>query len=201
MSRILISFLIPVLITGCQITSEPPKVLPDSEQKIQIQYVKSNLQPEIEQLNYAMLQDMANFRAGSTIAVMTFIALDSMTAHANNPQEYMLGQQISESLSVSLTKMGFNVVEHRRSQAIHLKTNESVMLSLEPDKLQATQKIDYVVSGTYTVSEKHVIANAKLIDLSTNIAVAAASRAMPVEVLWNDSKVKQRAGMLYRSEY
>ena len=201
MSRILISFLIPVLIAGCQITSEPPKVLPDSEQEIQLQYVKSNLQPEVEQLNYAMLQDMANFRPGSTIAVMTFIAIDSMTAHANNPQEYMLGQQLSESLSVSLTQMGFNVVEHRRSEAIHLKKNESVMLSSEPDKLQATQKIDYVVSGTYTVSEKHFIANAKLIDLSTNIAIAAASRAMPMEVLWNDTKVKQRAGMLYRSEY
>ncbi|OUL58614.1 FlgO family outer membrane protein [Pseudoalteromonas ulvae] len=201
MSRILISFLIPVLIAGCQITSEPPKVLPDSEQKIQIEYVKSNLRPEVDQLNYAMLKDMANFRVGSTIAVMTFIAMDSMSAHANNPQEYMLGQQISESLSVGLTTLGFNVIEHRRSEAIRLKKNESLMLSSDPNKLQASQKIDYVISGTYTVSEKHFIVNAKLIDLSTNIAVAAASRSMPIEVLWSDTKVKQRAGMLYRSEY
>ena len=201
MLRFIISALLVALISGCQITSDPEQPIIEAKQSANVEYMYSHFHSEVEQLNFNLLEDMKSFRLGSTIAVMTFVTTDSLDATPVNAQEYMIGQQLSESIATILTQMGFKVVEHRITQAMKLKTNQSLMLSYDPKQLVTNQQVDYVLTGTYTLAEKHLIVNSKLVDLSTNIAVAAANRAMPMTVLWSDTKVKQRAGMLYRSNY
>jgi len=75
------------------------------------------------------------------------------------------------------------------------------MLSRDADELDSLVNADFMLTGTYIQRESSLIVNVRLINVSNKKVVAAATDYIPINSMWNHSKISMRNQQLHRSEY
>lgn len=158
--------LLAVLLSGC-IASAP--------------YIEAKNDPFI-QTNYqaadAMIASISpahQFPSDATMLVATLVELDALSESST------LGRSISEQVQARLTQRGYSVIEMKlRGQMLMKKDQGELMLSRELQNLRKTHQAEAVVVGTYTLAQKFVYINLKMIG-ADNIVLGAHNYALPLD--------------------
>lgn len=117
------------------------------------------------------------------LAVTTFVNLDDLDSTSS------FGRVYAEQVLSELSMKGYDVIELRKANALHfVDKGGEFMLSRASDMLNRAHHLGGVVVGTYSSSPDRVYVNARLVDPSTSMVVAAASIELP--------KTKEIAKML-----
>ncbi len=153
-----------------------------------------------KELVVSMLNTMQPLNNETAVAIGTFLPSDSLTNQPLNSQAFGLANQLQESMQTLFSQVGANVVEFRTSQEIGIEPQQDVLLSRDIDKLSSRMEIDYFLTGTITEQQNGFMVNSKMIDFNSNRLVSAATLLIPRNSMWQDEKVIQRNGYIYRSE-
>ena len=135
-----------------------------------------------------------------SVAVGTFLPTESIDGK-NMPSTNELGQQIQESLVTLATQAGLNVIEFKTASAIKIQHNQDLMLSRQIDEINAQVQTDYYLTGTYSLQQKNIAINARLIEASSQKVIAAATEVFPSNVMWEQEKIMLKNNGLYRNAY
>ena len=109
------------------------------------------------------------------LAISTFVNLDRL--YNSSTFGRILGEQLISELSMK----GYDVIELRLSDSMHVMNDEGEFgLSRDIRTLRQTQNITGIVVGTYAISPERVYVNTRLIDPATAMVVSAGSVEMPV---------------------
>lgn len=155
-----------------------------------------------DRLANQLFQSLTTVKPNAKLAIGTFTAIDTLKApESKNSPTYLYGLQIADSFLTTSTQRGFAVVEFKTLKGIKITKNHDLMLSRDVSELKGKHDVDYFLTGTMTQQETGLVVNARLIDVNTNIVVAAATDYMPINSLWSDEKVKSRNGVITRSSY
>ena len=107
------------------------------------------------------------------IAVTTFVDIDNLY------QSSTYGRILGEQLMSELAMRGYNVVELRLSDAMHIMNyNGEFSLSRETAMLRNNQEISAMVVGTYAASPLRVYLNARVIEPKTARVMSVGSVEM-----------------------
>jgi len=203
MMRIL---LIPLLLTlvSCASFNEPAIDSKSTEGKGKVAFrpeaPQSNLHDYVEKLARQLFDTTNQFDISRPIIVGTFLPAESLKVNDNSKLS-SYGIQIQESLSTLLTQAGLYVVEYKALSKVKIQSNSDVMLSRDAEELDSIVNADFMLTGTYVQRENSLIVNVRLINASSKVIVAAATDYIPINSMWNHSKVSIRDHQLHRSEY
>ncbi len=136
----------------------------------------------VEQMAKQLLLTSQSIRVNQSVAVGTFLPIAELGGKSAPPSN-LLGQQIQESFVTLATQAGLNVVEFKTAKAIKMQKNQDVMLSRSVSEINASINADYYLTGTYSYQTQGVVANVRLIEVSTSNVVAAATDLIPAYVV------------------
>ncbi len=92
-----------------------------------------------------------------------------------------LGRLISEQMSARFIQAKMNVIEMKFRENVYIKQNTGeLMLTREIGKIAKTHSANAIIVGTYAVANSAVYVNIKIINPSTNIAIAATDYVLPM---------------------
>ena len=96
------------------------------------------------------------------------------------------GRTLTECLFTSFEKRGFDVLELRKTNEIHIeKRNGEYFLSRDVNEINQSIQFSRVLVGTYSIGYDSVFVNARLIEVSTGKIIASSSLEMDIdENLW-----------------
>lgn len=154
----------------------------------------------VEKLARQLFDTTNIFDISRPVIVGTFLPAESLKVTENDKLD-SYGIQIQESLSTLLTQAGLHVVEYKTLSKVRIEANSDVMLSRDVNELDIKIYADYILTGTYVERESSLIVNARLINISDKKVIAAATDYIPINSMWNHSKVSIRNQKMYRSEY
>lgn len=107
------------------------------------------------------------------IGVATFVNVDDLYTTST------FGRVYSEQVMSELAMNGFDVIELRHSDALQfLGANGEFALSRDVSQVKRMRDLGGVVVGTYAVSPVRVYVNARMIDPSSSVVLAAGSVEM-----------------------
>lgn len=127
--------------------------------------------------SYLADQIDAYYRGNSNgpLAIATFVNLDRL--YNSSTFGRILGEQLISELSMK----GYDVIELRLSDTMHVMNDEGEFgLSRDIRTLRGMQNLTGIVVGTYAVSPERVYVNTRLIDPASSMVVSAGSVEMPV---------------------
>jgi TolB-like protein len=108
--------------------------------------------------------------SGMPIVITTFVDLNDLGKTS------VFGRMMAEKMIDEMTKMGFHVVEFRKSQDIFVrKDGGEFILTRDVTELAKVTNAMAVLAGTYIATSKSVIINARLIDIKTPRVLSTAS--------------------------
>lgn len=108
--------------------------------------------------------------SGMPIVITTFVDLNDLGKTS------VFGRMMAEKMIDEMTKMGFHVVEFRKSQDIFVKKDGGeFILTRDVTELSKVTNAMAVLAGTYLATSKSVIINARLIDIKTPRVLSTAS--------------------------
>jgi TolB-like protein len=164
----------------------------------------ANLHYYTEKLGKQLLLSSQLINFNQTIAVGTFLPLTDINIQ-NKPLSHInpAGHQLQESLVTFVSNSGLKVVEFKTMANIKLQNNLDIMLSREASELKQQLNVSYYLTGTYVQQDDLLIVNARLIELSDNTVIAAATQQIPANFLWHQhpGKVLMKHNGLYRQSY
>ncbi len=119
----------------------------------------------------------ANLRApdvfGAPIVVTTFVDLNNLN------QSSVFGRVLAEQLLDELHKAGFTLSEIRKGRDIFMKEALGEMiLSRNARDVLAKSSARAVIAGTYVVTTKSVIINARLLDINSPLVLSSSSYSL-----------------------
>lgn len=203
MIRILVISLLLVL-TAC--TNSPEFRQPDNSAKNQNTLVFESEKTEgslhfyVEKLARQLFDTTNVFDISRPIIVGTFLPAETLVVNDSDKLS-SYGIQVQESLSTLLTQAGLYVVEYKALSKVKVENNSDVMLSRNAGELDSMINADFMLTGTYIQRENSLIVNVRLINVFNKKVVAAATGYIPINSMWNHSKVSIRNQKLHRSEY
>lgn len=149
-----------------------------------------------------LFQSANNLRPEGTIAVGSFTMVDTLKQPMSKTSPtYMYGLQIAESLATVSVQLGLSVVEFKALPAIQITESHDLMLSRNLSLIKAKQGIDYFLTGTLVEQEEGLVVNARLIEVGTNIVIAAATEQIPSDLIWQKRKAVMYNGVISRTSY
>lgn len=161
MHKYLIFFIL--LLTGCT----KLEVIDPSENY----FVKSNYQAANHLLNLTKNK----LPAGSSVIMATVVNIDAIEKSST------LGRAVSDQISTRFIQAGMNMIEVKFRENIYVKQNEGELaLTREIGKIAKNHNANAVIVGTYAISDKLVFMNLRIIDPTTNIAIAATDYVLPM---------------------
>lgn len=198
--------LIPLLLTlvSCASLTEPKaetqRPIDKEALTFKSQMPEGNLHYYVEKLARQLFDTTNMFDTSRPIIVGTFLPAETLVVN-DSDKLTSYGIQIQESLSTLLTQAGLYVVEYKALSKIKIRPNSDVMLSRDADELDSLVNADFMLTGTYVQRESSLIVNVRLINISNKKVVAAATDYIPINSMWNHSKISMRNQQLHRSEY
>ncbi|MDR0233864.1 MAG: hypothetical protein LBI31_03560, partial [Zoogloeaceae bacterium] len=94
-----------------------------------------------------------------------------------------LGRLVSEQLGARFAQQGFRVIELKIRQTLYMKRDEGeLMLTREIENIAQQYEAQAILTGTYAESSDRLFVNLKLIQIDSNIALAAVDYALPLDV-------------------
>jgi len=125
---------------------------------------------------YLARQIDAHFRGNlnSPIGVVTFVDIDNLNETSS------FGRMVAEQLMSEMVMLGYNVIEMRKSEVIHIMAREGEFgLSRDLEVLRPYQDLSGIVVGTYVDSPERVYLNARVLDPRSGLIRSAGSVEMP----------------------
>ena len=134
-------------------------------------------------------------------AVATFVPVEMMkTDTMQQGPLRLLGHQLEQGMMTELAKRGYVAQDYKATNNLIIEEKSDRVFSRDVDDLyKHHHDVDFYLSGTLTESEQGVVANARIIHVDSKDVVAAATRFIPDDVLWESEQVTTRGGMIYRS--
>lgn len=154
----------------------------------------------ITRLANTLFSSAQDIKLHQSVAVGTFLPIDLINGKSM-PKQSNIGLQIQESFITLGTQAGLNILEYRTMSSIKLQENADVMLSREIENLHTNIDAQYFLTGTYLVQENSLLVNARLIELSNQNVVAAATDYIPTFSLESKQQVTMKNNMLYRKTF
>lgn len=124
-----------------------------------------------------VIQDLANRLFSSSrlkqekiesIALTSFVNLHNFNSTSH------FGRTISEAFFDELYLRGFSVSDFRGQEAISINANGEYLLTRDVKKLNKEVSSEHALVGTYTVFEKKVLINARIVEIMSGKIVASA---------------------------
>lgn len=130
------------------------------------------------QIAMQMVDTLHNVPVNARVAVASFVDLNSDMQRSN-----AIGNQLSQSLLHQLQQFGLAVVDVKTANDIVLRQDGDFVFSRSKKRLQTTQAIDYVVSGTLVYKPNGVMVHARMINFDTKVVAASAQQLIPYFVI------------------
>ncbi|MFT4927340.1 MAG: TolB-like protein [Phenylobacterium sp.] len=191
--------------TGCTLTTSSSKnktVVAVDPALAQPTTERNTVDYYTQKLAHQLYNSVITLKPSAGIAIGTFTQVDSLMLNSdkNHPLR-LLGLQLEEGMMSATIRQGLKVIEYKTRKNLTLKSDQDLMLSRDIGQLSASNEIRYFLTGTLTEQENGVVVNARLIDTDNNQVVAAATDYVPIDVFWQENKVKMKQNMIYRTGY
>lgn len=151
----------------------------------------------VARLANKLFSTAASIDLSQSVAVGTFLPIH-LTNSPNLTEQNFIGLQIQESFITLAAQAGLNIVEFKTASAIKITSNADVMLSRNTNDLQADVNAQYFLTGTYSEHDNKLMVNARIIELTSQRVIAAATDYIATPSLSNKQKVTMKNNMLYR---
>ncbi len=103
------------------------------------------------------------------------IILTSMVNLDNLYETSAFGRTMTESLSTCLFRYGFRVAEVRKAPSVFIRDKEGeLLLSRDTSLIAKSQKVQSIVTGTYSLTPSTVIINVRLLDAGSQEVLSVA---------------------------
>ena len=179
------------LITGCAYQASPDAtpVLTSSapdlgwqlpELNIPNYHSHKNIDDYSEQLALQIIENRHYTQANETVAVASFVELDSDLNKTN-----LLGHQLADGLMGELQQYGVSVLDFKTMDVIRVNSGGDFVFSRDHNQLREWQDIDYVLSGTLTRNNRGVVVHARMIGVKSKRVVSSANVLIPNFVLYS----------------
>lgn len=109
----------------------------------------------------------------NTFIVTSFSNLENLS------ETTPFGRLVAENVIHELQVRNWKVFEMRLTKDITINEAGEFSLSRDVKKIKEMYKIGGIVTGTYTLAGKHVIVNARVIDINTGLVSSSAQIHMP----------------------
>lgn len=157
----------------------------------------------VEYHTYILANELfANLRPArhARYAVTGFVPADSMRFNGNHQHPLMmLGHQLEQGMITEATKRGYTTQEFKLTNDIIMSEDNDRVLSRDIEQLSDIERVDYYITGTLVMQQAGAVVNARVINARNKDIVAAATRFFPAELFWEEEKVTDRHGRLYRT--
>jgi TolB-like protein len=128
------------------------------------------------QLAFKLAGDMQ--LTGAKIGVSSFVEFDSSLRQTN-----ALGNQFAETLATLLPEYGVQVIEFKLTRHLAIGPEGDFALSRDIKKLQRNVGMDYLLVGTLITTRRGVQINSRIVSVSQQQVIAAATTLIPHLVL------------------
>ena len=133
---------------------------------------------DMTSINYKAAEKLlldAKLPLESAVIMATVVNIDDIENSST------LGRLISEQMSARFIQAKMNVIEMKFRENVYIKQNTGeLMLTREIGKIAKTHSANAIIIGTYAVANSAVYVNIKIINPSTNIAIAATDYVLPM---------------------
>lgn len=133
---------------------------------------------DMTSINYKAAEKLlldAKLPLESAVIMATVVNIDDIENSST------LGRLISEQMSARFIQAKMNVIEMKFRENVYIKQNTGeLMLTREIGKIAKTHSANAIIVGTYAVANSAVYVNIKIINPSTNIAIAATDYVLPM---------------------
>ncbi len=157
----------------------------------------------VEYHTYVLANELfANLRPSrqARYAVTGFVPADTMRYNHNHQHPLMmLGHQLEQGMITEATKRGYTTQEFKLTNDIIMSEDSDRVLSRNIEQLSDIERVDYYITGTLVMQQAGAVVNARVINARNKDIVAAATRFFPAELFWEEEKVTDRQGRLYRT--
>jgi TolB-like protein len=140
--------------------------------------VTHSVKYDMTSINYKAAEKLlldAKLPLESAIIMATIVNIDDIENSST------LGRLISEQISARFIQEKMNVIEMKFRENVYIKQNTGeLMLTREIGKIAKTHSANAIIVGTYAVANSAVYVNIKIINPSTNIAIAATDYVLPM---------------------
>tara|TARA_R110001583_G_scaffold9788_2_gene45929 strand:+ start:45208 stop:45816 length:609 start_codon:yes stop_codon:yes gene_type:complete len=154
----------------------------------------------ITRLANTLFSSAKNMKLSQSVAVGTFLPV-SLINEKNMLEQSHIGLQIQESFITLGAQAGLKIIEYKTMSSIKLQQGSDVMLSRDVQNLHEKINAQYFLTGTYSEQDNSLVVNARLIELSSQNVVAAATGYIPTLSLRSKQKVIMKNNMLYRQTF
>lgn len=203
--RILITLISLSCLTACSNLSgdyfetasgyEPATVQP------QIAGVSENsIHQHVTRLANRLFSSAKNMKLNQSVAVGTFLPVSLISDESMLEQRH-IGLQIQESFITLGSQAGLKIIEYKAMSAIKIQKGTDVMLSRDTQNLHGEINAQYFLTGTYSEQDDGLVVNARLIELSSQNVVAAATDYIPTVTLKSKENITMKNNLLYRNTY
>ncbi len=115
--------------------------------------------------------------AGQPLIVATLVNIDALERSST------LGRLVSEQVSARFVQAGHRMVEMKLRNSVYMQRDQGeLMLTREIRDLASAHNAQAVVVGSYGESRDFVYINLKVIQPTTNVALAAHDYALPLDL-------------------
>lgn len=203
--RIFIILISLSLITACSIpTGDIDQSSRGSEPALLQQENKSAnenlIHQHITRLANTLFSSARNINLSQAVAVGTFLPISLINEKEISEHSY-IGLQIQESFITLGSQAGLNIIEYKTMSSIKLQPGVDVMLSRDLQNLHEKMNAKYFLTGTYSEQENSLVVNARLIELSSQNVVAAATDYIPIVSMRSKQQVTMENNFLYRNTF
>lgn len=132
----------------------------------------------VTRLANTLFSSAKNIKLNQSVAVGTFLPV-SLLNEKDKLEKNHIGLQIQESFITLGSQAGLKIIEYKTMSSIKIQPGSDVMLSRNIKNLNKKINAQYFLTGTYSEQENSLVVNARLIELSSQNVVAAATDYIP----------------------
>ena len=200
--RVSIICLMAAIIGGCAATSDEDTTVKQTVRVVSPVSQQNSVHFYTQKLANQLFRSVLSIKPNAAIAIGTFTQIDTLKLNdtANHPLR-LLGLQLEDGMISASVAQGLKVIEFKTQENLTITKSQDLMLSRDVKLLRAKQDIEYFLTGTLTEQESGVVVNARLIDVSNNQVVGAATGHVPIDTFWRANKVQLKQNLIYRSSY
>ncbi len=138
------------------------------------QYSHKQLSDYASQMSMQLIETLHAFPTDAKIAIASFVELSPELDVSN-----VVGNQLAESFMHQLQQYGLAVVDYKTTKGIRVTKQGDFVFSREHQRLEISQKIDYVLAGTMMDTPKGIMVNARVINFHSKVVAASAQQLIP----------------------
>jgi len=195
--RILIAWLLPLLMAGCSLLPQGQEDAAAKPRQVQNLPAVEPLLFYTERLAEQLFYQLPPLDVGA-ITVATFAEAQALRPDSSRKDSMNLALQLQDSMQTVAAQLGYKVSELRLSTSAVIASDHETVLSRDLSVMTAAKGTRYVITGTMTESDFDMMVNAKLVDLSNQQVMAAASTVIPIRSFSSNEQLQMRHNKLYR---